>query len=959
VLQPKQTLDANTGYRLEIQGVKDFTSATFLPFTTSFTTGTATQTSTLTNVQFSQIALPTSAGTSYTTVTFGPDGKLYASTIDGLIYRFAVNSDGTLATPQILDSLQKAEGGQRMVVGLAFDPSSTPSNLIAWVSNNAYAINSAPDWSGKITRLSGADLGTVKDYVVGLPRSIRDHMTNSLVFGPDSKLYALQGSNTAMGAEDTAWGDRPEHLLNAALLRVDLSAIASPPLDVKTEDGGTYNPFAANAPLTIYSSGLRNAYDMVWHSNGRLYVPTNGSSSGGNTPGTPSPLPASCSSRIDGSVNGAYTGPTVPALTSVGTQPDFLFSVVKGGYYGHPNPARCEWTLNGGNPTNGVDDADVPAYPSGTAPDRNWRGFAYDFGPHFSPNGAIEYKGNAFAGSLRGKVLVARYSAGDDIIALTPGGANLNIVAADAGIVGLEGFTDPIDLTENPNGNGDLYVSEFGAQKLTLLRPVATSSTAGLTLQNLDGVPFDDRLVFNRIGTLANPPTNGVHDRATLRLRNTGTGPLTINGLPISGPWQLVSPPALPATIAAGASLDLTVRFIAETGRVSAGTLTIQSNDASAPSKVVQLAGYWQSLSENGQEPTLAEIIQIMGYQTAITSPGQSLNQDGFVRATGDEVLAPYWVRVDTSKPVSVRQLAAFHSCFNLATLQWFDKGSATRTGVVTMAGGDCQSLLQRKSDGSGNPAAGTFAPSGSFGLGVDGSEFSDPTLNNTGPDFSNGCPGPCGHHVRFWAVKDRNGNVVPNTWLMSMDYAGVNYDYNDNVYLISNMKPAPEQALYRLDVAGSANYTDMAGNVWTPDTGYFTPSTARPEGADYPVQAIANTNDDKLFTTYRAFTDSSIPVNQRLLEYNLPLSGVTRVNVRLYYAERVWTSTGQRVANVDVEGKRVSTNFDIFKQAPGTNSALIVPVYHVSVSDGTLTLDFRTVVDFAAINAIEVVADP
>ena len=37
---------------------------------------------------------------------------------------------------------------------------------------------------------------------------------------------------------------------------------------------------------------------------------------------------------------------------------------------------------------------------------------------------------------------------------------------------------------------------------------------------------------------------------------------------------------------------------------------------------------------------------------------------------------------------------------------------------------------------------------------------------------------------------KDRDGNVIPNTYLMAMDYSGINYDYQDNVYLITNIKP-------------------------------------------------------------------------------------------------------------------------------------------------------------------------
>ena len=78
---------------------------------------------------------------------------------------------------------------------------------------------------------------------------------------------------------------------------------------------GTYDPFAANAPLKVFGSGVRNAYDLTWHSNGRLYTAADGSADGGNIPATPaSGLPATCSSRINGSpftgssAGGTYTG---------------------------------------------------------------------------------------------------------------------------------------------------------------------------------------------------------------------------------------------------------------------------------------------------------------------------------------------------------------------------------------------------------------------------------------------------------------------------------------------------------------------------------------------------------------------------------------------------------------------------------------------------------------------------
>lgn len=482
VLRPVYLLDANTSYTFQVtSGLKDITGVGFVPFTISFTTGIGMG-GTDTSVTFAKVALPNAPLKSYTSVLLGPDGKLYAGTDNGEILRFAINADGTLGTPQSIISLQTANGDSRLLIGLRFDPSATADNLILWASHSAFIFSNGPDWAGKITRLSGVDLETVVDYVVGLPRSTRNHVTNQIDFGPDGALYFLQGGNSAMGAPDSAWNFRPERLLNAAVLRLDIGAITSPPLDVKTEEGGMYDPFAPGVPLTIFASGVRNAFDLAWHRNGFLYVPTNGSASGGSTPATPSPFIPPYTPRMDGAINGPYTGPEVPALSAVSqTMNDFLFRVVQGGYYGHPNPTRHEYVLNGGNPTADSDPAQVNAYPVGTLPDRNWRGAAFDFGQHYSPDGIIEYKSNVFGGALTGKLLVVRYSGGDDIIVLTPG-LNGDIINSQTGISGFTGFTDPLDIVENP-ANGFLYLAEYGGQKLTLLKPdLSTAPAAPVSL---------------------------------------------------------------------------------------------------------------------------------------------------------------------------------------------------------------------------------------------------------------------------------------------------------------------------------------------------------------------------------------------------------------------------------------------------------------------------------------------
>jgi hypothetical protein len=466
-LSPTAPLAANTLYRFSLTaGVRDVAGRAFAPFSAVFTTGSGGGTG---GPAAFDPTVGVATGAAYTTVVKGPDGRLYAGTLDGRIFRWPINADGTLGAATVITSVRADATARglpgapaRTVIGMAFDAA---GNL--WVTDNYQYTGplNVPEWSGRIGRLSGPDLGTYTPVVVNLPRSVKDHETNSLAFGPDGALYVSQGANNAMGAPDATWGNRPERLLSAAILRLDPARLpATLPLDVRTEDGGSYDPYAAGAPLTIHATGVRNAYDLVWHRNGHLYAPTNGSAAGGNTPATPNPLPAACARR-------GYTGPPVPALTSVPTaETDYVFDVKPGRYYGHPNPVRCEWVLAGGDPTAGTDPFQVPAYPDGTPPDPNFDlAGTYDAGLHASANGAVEYRG----GALDGKLLVVRYSAGQDIqtFDVAPNGTLSN---RTTGITGFTGFNQPLDIAQD-TANGNLYVTELGASRITLLKPRAGS----------------------------------------------------------------------------------------------------------------------------------------------------------------------------------------------------------------------------------------------------------------------------------------------------------------------------------------------------------------------------------------------------------------------------------------------------------------------------------------------------
>jgi hypothetical protein len=280
-------------------------------------------------------------------------------------------------------------------------------------------------------------------------------------------------------------------------------------VNLQTASGGSYDPFAPGATVTLLASGLRNAFDLVvQHTTGNLYLPTNGSAGGGNVPGIPPATDASfptarCAKRVDGK---AYNGPTglfwPGGLTNLPDQNDFLFRVDPGasptgtnpwrpfGYYGHPDPPRCEWIMGSGNPgsSNPFKGSKVSAYAPGTQADPNYRGYVFNFGYHASPNGVVEYRSHVFAGTaagdLSGALLVARYSIPDDVLTLTLD-ANGNVTGPPRTLnvttplsSDYPNFDNPLDIVEDPSGSyatGRLYVSELDPQGgrtiIEVLRP--------------------------------------------------------------------------------------------------------------------------------------------------------------------------------------------------------------------------------------------------------------------------------------------------------------------------------------------------------------------------------------------------------------------------------------------------------------------------------------------------------
>ncbi|MDH2328263.1 CBM35 domain-containing protein [Cereibacter sp. SYSU M97828] len=523
-VRPIDPLKPFTSYTLKIENVLDLGNLAdenaplrqMQDLTTSFVTGE------MPALEPKEVAFNTSTQLNgfadgaggYTSVEFGPDGKLYVATITGEIHRWIVNADGSIDKSSkeslVLDYFAAPEGERRGIVGFTFDPED-PSTI--WITDNAPIPREAkafdtPEFSGRVSKITLGEAqsfstATIETYLTGLPRSGGDHVTNSLEFRanpdagkagePNYLLYLSQGSNTATGGIDTAWGGRPERLLNATVLEIDHTrdapdggfSVQTEPSDPEdptfraNEDGfnddgtypGFYNPYASDAVARIFATGIRNAYDLVWHSNGNLYLPTNGSGALGNTPTDPN------QPGLDTEVTGAPL------------QPDYLFNVKEGKYYGHPNTLRGEYILNGGNPTGGLDPNEVApvtegsvsydGYVPGVLPDPDYDlGGTYNLGDSRSPNGAIEYRGNAFGPALKGALIFAQFSRGDNLrmIQLDESGKIIgdDVLRRPNGEV-INNYIDPLDIIENPI-TGQLYLMTLnratGASQIVLLTPV-------------------------------------------------------------------------------------------------------------------------------------------------------------------------------------------------------------------------------------------------------------------------------------------------------------------------------------------------------------------------------------------------------------------------------------------------------------------------------------------------------
>jgi len=353
-----------------------------------------------------------------------------------------------------------------------------------------------------------------------------------------------------------------------------------------------------------------------------------------------------------------------------------------------------------------------------------------------------------------------------------------------------------------------------GPSALSAAQATPEAGSGKIEIVNPDRVPYNDWLTFYRIQNSG----RRTHRRIELQVWNRSPNePLRLSPPTITGPDASSFAISIGGSgynnILPGESRIVRVDFTGGTTGSVRGEryafLNLPSSDASQPNITVRLAGFNQVSVGGDNEPTLQESFDVFGYPTVARYPNQGNDQfaKGAFGAHGDEVISTngIWVRANPERPVYVRYLVATHGDSNgrawdvpfriiptsgssCAPNPVPDVPPGSSSGCVFWNNGpDWHEFLPpiyiaATSPSSNQPAEMYAFPTGNFRIDIHGYDSTRHVSGQT-------------QGLRFYPVRDRSGNTVPNTYLVGQDYAtpglsSTNYDYQDGIYLVTNIRP-------------------------------------------------------------------------------------------------------------------------------------------------------------------------
>ncbi len=150
---------------------------------------------------------------------------------------------------------------------------------------------------------------------------------------------------------------------------------------------------------------------------------------------------------------------------------------------------------------------------------------------------------------------------------------------------------------------------------------------------------------------------------------------------------------------------------------------------------------------------------------------------------------------------------------------------------------------------------------------------------------------------------------------------------------------PASAVSAYAINAGGSAAGSFTADNYVSGGNTYVVQVAINTSGVENPApQGVYQTE------RYGDFT------------YTFPnLSPSKTYRIRLHFTENYFGSANQRKFNVDINGKRELSSFDVYSAAGAKNKALVREFMATPTGQGQISLVFSSVINNALINGIEV----
>jgi glucose/arabinose dehydrogenase len=323
-----------------------------------------------------------------TQAAWGPDGRLYITSLNGTVTALEFDEQYNVTQSQIIPGVQNTPAYN--AIGIGFSPWESLAAFNIYIGHARLFINDGRSnvrpslYLGQVSALA-SPLFLPKPLISGLPSTNHDHGVNGIAFDNSGQLYFAVGGQTNAGVPNPNLGALDESPFSAAILTASLGRAgfngAVSYVDAKTNlpspdqnDGAT--AIALGAPdLRLFSTGLRNAFGIVWATNGRLYATDNGPNTG-------------------------FGGASLTGTTQAGdpVTPDKVVLLGRDHYYGHPNRNRGRFDPR----ENRCQSPWETPLPEAATPPMTLLPSSRD--------GIDEYRATAFGGALRGSLLVQEWN---------------------------------------------------------------------------------------------------------------------------------------------------------------------------------------------------------------------------------------------------------------------------------------------------------------------------------------------------------------------------------------------------------------------------------------------------------------------------------------------------------------------------------------------------------------------